>query len=83
MDVSIENIAEYWDDSPGYSGTPSGHFYALALNLRKSNDLSLDDACKLYALLGIAINDATIKTWQLKYKFNLLRPVTYIEKKHR
>ena len=33
----------------------------------------------MYVMLGIAINDAVIKTWELKYKYNLLRPVTYIE----
>ena len=31
-------------------------------------------------MLGISLNDAVIETWKLKYQFNLIRPLTYIQK---
>lgn len=76
----METIADYWNDEPGYSGTPSGHFFALALELSKDRNLNLKASSELFASLGIAINDAVIESFRLKYKYNLLRPITYISK---
>jgi len=39
----------------------------------------LDKAALTYALVGISINDAIISTWDTKYTYNLVRPVTYID----
>lgn len=75
-----ERIAEYWDDAPGVSGTPAGHQFNIALMLAKSKNLSLNKSCELFALLGIAINDAMVECWKLKYKYNLVRPITYIQR---
>jgi hypothetical protein len=75
-----ETIAEYWDDSPGYSGTPPGHLLSLAIQLSEEKKLDLSKSLSLYTMLTIAMNDAFIETWNLKYKYNLLRPVTYIER---
>lgn len=72
-------IAEYWDDTPGYSGSPVGHLFQIALDLSKSQNIDLTTSNRLFALLGIAINDAVIVTWQLKYTYNLIRPITYIQ----
>ena len=76
----MKTIAEYWNDSPGFSGTPSGHFFAMALNLTKERELNFKTSCELFACLGIAINDAVIESFRLKYQFNLLRPITYINR---
>lgn len=75
-----ELIAEYWNDDPGYSGTPSGHIMSIALQLAKANNLSSDESAELFALIGLALNDANIITWKLKYKFYLIRPITYIHR---
>lgn len=75
-----ELIAEYWDDSPGVSGTPAGHQFSIALNLAKSKHLSLNKTCELFALLGIALNDAMIESWKIKYNCNLIRPITFIQR---
>lgn len=74
-----KHIAKYWDDSPGYSGTPAGHLFSIALQLSKNQRFSLEKTLHLYALLGIAINDANIECWNLKYHYNLIRPITYIQ----
>lgn len=73
-------IARYWDDAPGYSGTPAGHQFALARQLAQKQRLSVAEMLRLYVLLGVAINDAMIECWQLKYKYNLIRPVSYIQR---
>ena len=43
-------------------------------------DLSLDSAAEAYAKVGIAVADAFICCWSTKYRFNLLRPVTYVRR---
>ena len=37
-------------------------------------------AAGMYALVGIAVGDAFISGWEAKYRYNLLRPVTYIQR---
>lgn len=75
-----ELIAEYWDDAAGYSGTPAGHLFNLAKQLASEHNFELNKTLQLYAMLGISINDAFIICWQQKYKYNLIRPITYIQR---
>ena len=79
-DKSFEAIAEYWDDSPGYSGTPAGHFFSIATQLVKDHDLKLKSALEFYVLLGLSMNEANIICWRLKYKYNFIRPISYIHR---
>lgn len=44
----------------------------------RARDASLAEAAEAYALLGIAVADAFIGCWRVKYEHNLLRPITYI-----
>lgn len=74
----MKYIAEHWDDSPGVSGTPAGHLYSLALVLSREKEFTLKQTLQLYLTLGVALNDAIIECWRLKYKYNLIRPITYI-----
>lgn len=80
LQTDLEVIAEYWNDSPGYSGTPSGHFFCLAMDLVNQNKLTPQKAIQLYATLGIALNEALISCWKLKYTYNFLRPITFIQR---
>lgn len=73
-------IAKYWNDAPGVSGTPAGHMFSIALAISKKEKSSLKETLEFYTLLGIAINDAVIECWRLKYYFNLIRPITYIQR---
>lgn len=79
-DNSFEYIAEYWDDGAGYSGTPSGHFFTMSMQLVKKEELPLDKALELYVKLGVAVNEAFISAFSLKYKYNFIRPITYIQR---
>lgn len=75
-----ERIAEYWDDAPGYTGTPSGHFFNMTLHIVEQQKITLDTALELYVKLGISLNEAFINCWRLKYAFNFIRPITYIHR---
>lgn len=75
-----EQIAEYWDDAPGYTGTPTGHFFSLARQLVDQQKLSPENTLELYVKLGVAINEAFIQCWRLKYTYNFIRPITYIHR---
>ncbi|RPE05479.1 phosphatase PAP2 family protein [Chitinophaga lutea] len=70
-------IARYWADGGG-TFTPPGHLIAITAQLVNDEDLSLTGAAKLFAQVGIGLNDAAILCWRHKYRYNVLRPVTYI-----
>lgn len=71
-------IADYWADNAGDSGTPPGHWIAIASQIARKDNLSLVKAAEAYARVGIAVHDAFIGCWYTKYLHNLKRPVTYI-----
>jgi hypothetical protein len=74
-----ETIARYWLDAPGQTGTPAGHWVSIENQLVEQLGLTLDLTAEMYAYTGIAVGDAFISSWSLKYQLNLLRPVTYIQ----
>lgn len=73
-----KDIALYWADDPGTTGTPPGHSVAIATQLLREKNMTLDMAAVAYAKVGMAVADAFISCWNTKYVYNLLRPVTYI-----
>jgi hypothetical protein len=79
-DREFERVAEYWDNAPGISGTPAGHFYEIAANLARTVSMEIHRKMEMYALLGVALNDAMITCWELKYAHNFIRPITYIQR---
>jgi len=74
-----KNIAFFWVDTPGETGTPAGHWVLIENQLVDLLDLKLERAAHMYALVGVALADSFISAWSLKYQLNLLRPVTYIQ----
>lgn len=75
-------IAGFWADNPGESPTPPGHWIAIASQLLEEESAELEDGVKVLALVGIALHDAFVACWAAKYKFNLVRPITVIQKEH-
>lgn len=73
-----KNIALWWADGAGATATPPGHWVAIENQLRTNLNLNLQQAAEMYALVGIAMTDAFISCWYSKFRFNLLRPQTYI-----
>jgi hypothetical protein len=68
--------ALYWRDVPGV--TTPGHYVNILKQVLENDKPTLDKAAIAYALGGIAVNDAAISTWQTKFHYNLVRPITYI-----
>lgn len=73
-------IARFWVDTPGPTGAPSGHWMLIATQFAEQENLTLDRAAEMYTLLSMSIADAFISAWDTKYKVNLVRPVTYINR---
>jgi hypothetical protein len=72
--------AQYWADNPGESGTPAGHWLGIISKVAIDRQLSPERAVEVYALAAIAMADAFIASWKVKYHYNLVRPVTYIQR---
>ncbi|MDQ3197306.1 MAG: vanadium-dependent haloperoxidase [Pseudomonadota bacterium] len=70
--------ALFWADNPGQSNTPAGHWIAVLGQVLRDRHSSLDEAVASYARLGITLNDVAIACWYTKYRYKLVRPVTYI-----
>jgi PAP2 superfamily len=82
----------YWDDNP-FQVTVSGHLMigtkkispgAHWMNIagyacRKANT-SFPQTAAIYMKAGCAMHDAFISCWTTKYKYNVLRPETYINR---
>jgi PAP2 superfamily len=72
-------VALYWADDPGKTPTPAGHWAWILTDLLRDGKAKLPDAAEQYARLTMAMSDAFVATWKVKYQLNLLRPVTYIQ----
>lgn len=73
------DIVQFWADNPGATGTPPGHWIAIVGQVLTAEGMDLADAAEAYARVGIAVADAFIACWEMKYFYNLLRPITYIQ----
>lgn len=72
------NIALFWKDiNPGV--TAPGHWLNILRQVMKNEKTTLDKGAFAYALSGIALNDTWISSWKTRYRYNLLRPITYIQ----
>jgi hypothetical protein len=71
------NIAQFWAGQGG-TFTPIGHWNTIAQTVAESQDNTLEENARMFALLGIAQADAVIASWDNKYHYNYWRPVTAI-----
>lgn len=74
-----EEIARFWVDTPGITGAPSGHWVSIQIQLVEQLDMNLQQAVGMFVQTNMAISDAFISAWVLKYEVMLLRPETYIQ----
>lgn len=72
-------IAEFWADDPKKTATPAGHWIQIVGEVLPE-ETPLSQSAELYARLGLGMADAFISCWQTKYTYNLIRPVSYIQK---
>ncbi|MES2266621.1 MAG: vanadium-dependent haloperoxidase [Bacteroidota bacterium] len=86
-------IAKFWDDNPfviQHNGhmmfvnkkiTPGGHWIGITAIACKKTKADAVKTSQAYALTSIALYDAFICGWQVKYTTEYIRPVTVINDK--
>ncbi|SDG57155.1 PAP2 superfamily protein [Pelagibacterium luteolum] len=75
-----EAIARFWSDDPMLSPTPPGHWISIALDALEGDEADLYETVDVLARLGTVLADSFIGCWDAKYRYNLVRPVTYINR---
>jgi hypothetical protein len=76
-----KTIARFWSDDPGLSWTPPGHWVGIVLDIMWEKHLPVAKASEALARVGVAIADGFIGCWHEKYKYDFIRPITFIKKK--
>ncbi|MEJ7767266.1 MAG: vanadium-dependent haloperoxidase [Chitinophagaceae bacterium] len=76
------DIGRFWADVGGAgNGYPvPGHFVSVVTQVLQQQKLDLARAAEVYAKTGIATRDALITMWKFKFHYNIIRPVTYINR---
>jgi hypothetical protein len=86
-------IAKFWDDNPfvvQHNGhmmfadkkiTPGGHWIGITTIACRQTHADAVKTAQAYALTSIALYDAFICCWEVKYKYSSARPVTVINDK--
>jgi len=73
-------IARFWSDDPMLSPTPPGHWLSIALEVLNRQQADVIVTVDTMARLGVALADAFIGCWDAKFRYDLVRPITYIHR---
>lgn len=85
-------VANFWDDSPSHNESsghfmyvsrklsPGGHWLNIVKITAKDEKLDILECSRLYTLSSIALYESFISCWDEKYRSNLVRPETYINR---
>lgn len=73
-----KEIAVWWNDDPSDTFTPPGHSYNLARIVVTAQKPDLVSSAETFARVGLAVADAFVVCWRMKYVFFSERPSTYI-----
>ncbi|MCC3404307.1 MAG: vanadium-dependent haloperoxidase [Microcoleus sp. PH2017_10_PVI_O_A] len=71
-------IAKFWLNNPG-TVTPPGHWNQIAADIAVRRSNTFEQNLRLFAVLNIALADASIIDGDQKYTFNRWRPLTGIQ----
>ena len=92
LDTAQKATALYWDDNPNVSVnighlnyfihkvSPGGHWVLIGQQACIQKNIPVTKAAQVYALTSIAIFDGFISCWDEKYRGNLIRPITIINR---
>ncbi len=92
LDTAQKATALYWDDNPNVSVnighlnyfihkvSPGGHWILIGQQACMQKNIPVTKAAQVYALTAISIFDAFISCWDEKYRGNLIRPITIINR---
>lgn len=85
-------IAQFWDCNPYVSHhvghvmfatkkiTPGGHWINIAAIAARTANADLSTTATAYAMTAMAMHDGFISCWDEKYRSNLVRPETFINR---
>lgn len=74
--------AVWWADAggPGFGLPAPYHLLSIVTTVLESQQSGLWKAAEVYAKTGIGIKDGPIINFRAKFQYNLLRPITYIQR---
>jgi hypothetical protein len=72
-------IALFWADALGPTVGAAAHWVSITNQVLVGREANLAEAAETYAKAGMAVADAMIVGFNTKYRYNLLRPITYIQ----
>jgi hypothetical protein len=75
-----KEIAAWWADDPTETFSPPGHSYYLATIAVKNSEASIVKASEAFARVGMAVADAFIHCWKIKYTYFNERPSSFVKK---
>ncbi|MEO6001164.1 MAG: vanadium-dependent haloperoxidase [Chitinophagaceae bacterium] len=75
-------IADWWADvgGPGVGLSAPYHQFSIITWVLENRRVKLAQAAEMYAKAGIVVKDGPFIVWRAKYQYNLLRPITYIQR---
>lgn len=91
LTMEQKTIATFWDCNPihsFYDGhmvyntrqvSPAGHWISITAIACETKGIGMMESLETYVRVGSALADAFISTWDAKYHYNTIRPVTYIQ----
>ncbi|MEO8244464.1 MAG: vanadium-dependent haloperoxidase [bacterium] len=71
-------IARFWADDAMLSMTPPGHWMAILDQINTRDQVPLLQQVDSSLRLGVALGDAFIGCWYVKYEYDYIRPITVI-----
>jgi len=78
LTLAERETAAWWGDDPTETASPPGHsFYITGIAVAKSN-ASLVTAAEAFARTGMAVADAFIHVWKVKFRYFNERPSSYV-----
>jgi hypothetical protein len=87
-----QKIALYWDDNPNefndsghnthfkHKVSPPAHWINITHQYLQNAGADLSQSFTAYSAVSVAMFDGMITCWGIKYRENLIRPVTYINR---
>lgn len=85
-------IALFWNDTPGSTDflghftptkrqiNPTSHWINITKIVCEQRNLGLMETIEAYGLVSISLFDGFLSCWNAKYKYNTIRPVSYINR---
>ena len=74
------NTVMWWGDDPTQTFSPPGHSYNLGTIAIRASNADLIKAAQTYAQVGMAVSDAFVCCWKVKFAFMVERPSSFVDK---